>query len=109
MGRLIPAGTGFEWYRHVRIPADEPPPPTAAPQPTEDNLDLDREREYLVEPEEALGPPEATSSNRRPPTSGLKSFGPAARTQGAETQVSAPFFTYRYRHPPRRRLRRQSA
>ena len=22
MGRLIPAGTGFEWYRHVRIPAD---------------------------------------------------------------------------------------
>jgi DNA-directed RNA polymerase subunit beta' len=29
MGRLIPAGTGFEWYRHVRIPADEPPPPPA--------------------------------------------------------------------------------
>jgi hypothetical protein len=27
MGRLIPAGAGFEWYRHVRIPADEPPPP----------------------------------------------------------------------------------
>jgi hypothetical protein len=22
MGRLIPAGTGFEWYRNVRIPAD---------------------------------------------------------------------------------------
>ena len=22
MGRLIPAGTGFEYYRHVRIPAD---------------------------------------------------------------------------------------
>jgi DNA-directed RNA polymerase subunit beta' len=56
MGRLIPAGTGFEWYRHVRIPADEPPPPPApAPQP-EDDLDLDREMEYLVEPEEALGP-----------------------------------------------------
>ena len=34
MGRLIPAGTGFEWYRHVRIPADEPPPPPAPPQPT---------------------------------------------------------------------------
>jgi hypothetical protein len=27
MGRLIPAGAGFEYYRHVRIPADEPPPP----------------------------------------------------------------------------------
>jgi DNA-directed RNA polymerase subunit beta' len=23
MGRLIPADTGFEWYRHVRIPPDE--------------------------------------------------------------------------------------
>ena len=22
MGRLIPADTGFEWYRNVRIPAD---------------------------------------------------------------------------------------
>ena len=22
MGRLTPAGTGFEWYRNVRIPAD---------------------------------------------------------------------------------------
>ena len=22
MGPLIPAGTGFEWYRNVRIPAD---------------------------------------------------------------------------------------
>jgi DNA-directed RNA polymerase subunit beta' len=56
MGRLIPAGTGFEWYRHVRIPADEPPPPPAPIQPAEDDLDLDREMEYLVEPEEALGP-----------------------------------------------------
>ena len=27
MGRLIPAGTGFWWYRHVQIPADEPLPP----------------------------------------------------------------------------------
>jgi hypothetical protein len=26
MGRLIPAGTGFELYRSVQIPADEPPP-----------------------------------------------------------------------------------
>ena len=55
MGRLIPAGTGFEWYRHVRIPADEPPPPPAPPQPTEDELDLDREIEYAFEAEEPMG------------------------------------------------------
>ncbi|MGH3102165.1 MAG: DNA-directed RNA polymerase subunit beta', partial [Thermoleophilia bacterium] len=57
MGRLIPAGTGFEFYRNVRIPADEPPPPPALPQPTEDELDLDREIEYAFEPEEAIGRP----------------------------------------------------
>jgi DNA-directed RNA polymerase subunit beta' len=56
MGRLIPAGTGFEWYRNVRIPPDEPPPPPPVLQPTDDELDLEREMEYLVEPEEALGP-----------------------------------------------------
>src|SRR5262249_50862668 len=50
MGRLIPAGTGFEYYRHVRIPADEPPPP---PPPTLEELELEREMEYFVEPEEA--------------------------------------------------------
>src|SRR5690349_5527836 len=57
MGRLIPAGTGFEWYRHVRIPADEPPPPPLPPQPAEDelDLDLDRDMEYAFEPEEAIG------------------------------------------------------
>jgi DNA-directed RNA polymerase subunit beta' len=55
MGRLIPAGTGFWWYRHVTIPADEPPPPPAPVQPADDELELDREMEYLVEPEEALG------------------------------------------------------
>jgi DNA-directed RNA polymerase subunit beta' len=54
MGRLIPAGTGFEWYRHVEIPADEPPPPPPTIQPTDDEFELDREMEYLVEPEEAL-------------------------------------------------------
>ncbi len=48
MGRLIPAGTGFEYYRHVRIPADEPPPPTP------EELELEREMEYFVEPEEAF-------------------------------------------------------
>src|SRR5437870_9750336 len=55
MGRLIPAGTGFEWYRHVRIPADEPPPPPALPQPSDDELELERDMEYFVEPDEAVG------------------------------------------------------
>ena len=52
MGRLIPAGTGFEWYRNVRIPADEPPPP---PPPVEEDLDLERDMEYQFETEEAYG------------------------------------------------------
>jgi DNA-directed RNA polymerase subunit beta' len=52
MGRLIPAGTGFEYYRHVRIPPDEPPPP---PPPTPEELELEREMEYLVEPDETFG------------------------------------------------------
>ena len=47
---------GFEYYRHVRIPADEPPPPPALPQPSDDELELERDMEYFVEPEEALGP-----------------------------------------------------
>ncbi len=54
MGRLIPAGTGFWWYRHLSIPADEPPPPPAPPQPADDELELDRELEYLVESEEPM-------------------------------------------------------
>jgi DNA-directed RNA polymerase subunit beta' len=53
MGRLIPAGTGFWWYRHVQIPADEPPPPPPIIQPSDDDMDLDH-MEYMVEPEEAL-------------------------------------------------------
>jgi len=52
MGRLIPAGTGFEYYRHVRIPPDEPPPP---PPPSPEELELEREMDYLVEADEALG------------------------------------------------------
>ncbi|HZR25324.1 MAG TPA: hypothetical protein VFA59_17140, partial [Vicinamibacterales bacterium] len=56
MGRLIPAGTGFEYYRNVRIPADEPPPPPAPVQPTDDELELERDMEYFVEPDEALVP-----------------------------------------------------
>ncbi len=53
MGRLIPAGTGFDLYRTVRIPPDEPPPP---PPPTEEELELEREMEYFVEPEEGVLP-----------------------------------------------------
>jgi DNA-directed RNA polymerase subunit beta' len=52
MGRLIPAGTGFEWYRNVRIPADEPPPP---PPPVEEDLDLERDMYDLGDAEEAFG------------------------------------------------------
>ena len=56
MGRLIPAGTGFEYYRRVQIPPDEPPPPPAPPQPSDDELELERDMEFFVEPEEALSP-----------------------------------------------------
>jgi DNA-directed RNA polymerase subunit beta' len=55
MGRLIPAGTGFEYYRNVRIPPDEPPPPPPIPQPSDDEFELEREIDYLAEPEEVLG------------------------------------------------------
>jgi DNA-directed RNA polymerase subunit beta' len=54
MGRLIPAGTGFWWYRHVQIPPDEPPPPPPIQQPSDDDVEFDREMEYLVESEEPL-------------------------------------------------------
>jgi DNA-directed RNA polymerase subunit beta' len=52
MGRLIPAGTGFEYYKNVRIPADEPPPP---PPPSEEELELEREMEYMAESDIAIG------------------------------------------------------
>ncbi len=52
MGRLIPAGTGFEYYRNVRIPPDEPPPPPAQPQPTDEDMEFDRDVEYMVEGED---------------------------------------------------------
>ena len=53
MGRLIPAGTGFEYYRQVRIPADEPPPP---PPPSEEELELEREMEVLRRARGSAGP-----------------------------------------------------
>ena len=49
MGRLVPAGTGFEYYRHVQIQPDEPPPP---PPRTPEEMELEREMDYLVETEE---------------------------------------------------------
>src|SRR5690606_4340733 len=51
MGRLIPAGTGFEAYKHIRIPADPPPP---APPSATDDVDLDRELDYLSDPDDLL-------------------------------------------------------
>ena len=44
MGRLIPAGTGFEWYKHVTIPTDEPPPP-----PPPEELEAQREMDDLTD------------------------------------------------------------
>jgi DNA-directed RNA polymerase subunit beta' len=57
MGRLIPAGTGFDWYRNVRIPVDEPPPP---PPPSEEDLDLERDMYDIADTEEAFGRDEVT-------------------------------------------------
>ena len=47
MGRLIPAGTGHDYYRRVRIESDEPPPP---PVLTSEELELEREMEYFADP-----------------------------------------------------------
>jgi DNA-directed RNA polymerase subunit beta' len=44
MGRLIPAGTGFDYYKKVKIEADEPPPP---PPLSFDELELERELDYF--------------------------------------------------------------
>ena len=46
MGRLIPAGTGFGYYRGVRIEPDDPPPP---PRDALDELELEHELEYFSE------------------------------------------------------------
>jgi len=56
MGRLIPAGTGFEYYRHVRIPVDEPPPPPVVPQTSDDELDMDRDIDYAFDVDEPIAP-----------------------------------------------------
>jgi hypothetical protein len=53
----------------VRIPADEPPPPPAPPQPSDDELEVERDMEYFVEPDEALAP--RTGDGGRCPGRGL--------------------------------------
>ncbi len=55
MGRLIPAGTGFEYYKRITIEPDEPPPP---PPLSLDELELEREMEYFVDPEDRIGRPD---------------------------------------------------
>jgi DNA-directed RNA polymerase subunit beta' len=45
MGRLIPAGTGMEFYRRIRIPEEEIPAAAAS------GLEAEYAPEYLVEPE----------------------------------------------------------
>ena len=52
MGRLIPAGTGFDFYKRVKIEPDEPPPLTF------EELELEREMEYFVDPEDRVGRPD---------------------------------------------------
>src|SRR5947199_10377467 len=57
MGRLIPAGTGFDCCREVAIPADDRPPTPAPPQPSDDEAQLERDMEYFVEPDDvAIAP-----------------------------------------------------
>ena len=55
MGRLIPAGTGFNFYKHVKIEPDEPPPP---PPMSLEELELEREMDYFVDPDERIGRPD---------------------------------------------------
>ena len=56
MGRLIPAGTGFDYYTGVKIEPDEPPPP---PPLSFEELELEREMDYFVDPEDRVGRPDA--------------------------------------------------
>ena len=53
MGRLVPAGTGFHYYKRVKIEPDEPPPPLSF-----DDLELPGETEYFVNSEERTGRPD---------------------------------------------------
>ena len=53
MGRLVPAGTGFHYYKRVKIEPDEPPPALSF-----DDLELPGETEYFVNSEERIGRPD---------------------------------------------------
>ena len=55
MGRLIPAGTGFDFYKKVKIEPDEPPQP---PPLSFEELALEREMDYLTDPEDRVGRPD---------------------------------------------------
>jgi DNA-directed RNA polymerase subunit beta' len=55
MGRLIPAGTGFDFYKKVKIEPDEPPQP---PPLSFEELELEREMDYLADPEDQVGRPD---------------------------------------------------
>jgi hypothetical protein len=48
MGRLIPTGTGMEFYRRIKIPEE-------VLERLEDGLEGGYEAEYLVEPEHIKG------------------------------------------------------
>ena len=55
MGRLIPAGTGFDFYKKVKIEPDEPPPP---PPLSFEELALEREMDYFSDREDRIGRPD---------------------------------------------------
>src|SRR4030095_15076548 len=97
MGRRIPAGTGFEYYRQVRIPADEPPPP---PPPTPEELELEREMEDFVEPVEAFT--RAVGIQERL----LGARASIWRENGGAVEGSLPFFCWVSSRAGRTRLKR---
>ena len=75
MGRLIPAGTGFEWYRHVRIPADEPPPPPPPPQPTRGRARSRSRDRIRVRTDDRRADARSSASRRRGVASRLSALG----------------------------------
>ena len=62
MGRLIPAGTGFDFYKRVEIEKDDPPPSS---QLSFDELQVERELENYYEPEDRTGRPDLEVLERR--------------------------------------------
>ena len=63
MGRLIPAGTGFEFCRRVNIERDDPPSP---PQLSSEELEFDTGFEYpeIVEPYDFSSPAKTEAGGR---------------------------------------------